>query len=100
MGGVKCRQCGSEIADKALVCYRCGAATTEPKFRAPAPGTPTRRRTANLVTSVLAIVLLALSGLYMAQVASGDAPAMLRWVVVVLAAAIVIVRVVVRRSRR
>ena len=25
-----CRQCGTEIADKALICYRCGTATTEP----------------------------------------------------------------------
>jgi hypothetical protein len=24
-----CRNCGTEIADKALICYRCGTATTE-----------------------------------------------------------------------
>jgi hypothetical protein len=30
---VTCRQCGTEIADKALICYRCGAATTEPTFK-------------------------------------------------------------------
>lgn len=28
-----CRQCGTEIADKALICYRCGTATTEAKFK-------------------------------------------------------------------
>jgi hypothetical protein len=28
-----CRSCGTEIADKALVCYRCGAATTEAKHK-------------------------------------------------------------------
>jgi hypothetical protein len=27
---MQCRSCGTEIADKALICYRCGAATTEP----------------------------------------------------------------------
>lgn len=25
-----CRSCGTEIAEKALICYRCGAATTDP----------------------------------------------------------------------
>jgi hypothetical protein len=27
---VKCRSCGSEIAEKAIVCYRCGTPTAEP----------------------------------------------------------------------
>ena len=30
---MQCRQCGIEIADKALICYRCGTATTEAKFK-------------------------------------------------------------------
>ena len=30
---MQCRSCGSEIADKALICYRCGAATTEAKYQ-------------------------------------------------------------------
>jgi hypothetical protein len=25
-----CKHCGTEIADKAIVCFRCGAATTDP----------------------------------------------------------------------
>ena len=25
-----CRSCGTEIADQALICFRCGAATTDP----------------------------------------------------------------------
>ena len=25
-----CRKCGTEIAAKAIICYKCGAATTEP----------------------------------------------------------------------
>ncbi|MGE0040223.1 MAG: zinc-ribbon domain-containing protein [Vicinamibacterales bacterium] len=38
-----CRNCGTEIADKALICYRCGTATTEPRItppdqRRPGPG--------------------------------------------------------------
>ncbi len=31
-----CRQCGTEIADKALICYRCGTATTEARVKPPA----------------------------------------------------------------
>lgn len=27
---MECRQCQTEIDDKALVCFRCGAATTDP----------------------------------------------------------------------
>jgi hypothetical protein len=27
---MQCRSCGTEIADKAIVCYRCGAGTTDP----------------------------------------------------------------------
>jgi hypothetical protein len=30
---MKCRQCGTDIAEKALICYRCGTATTEAKFK-------------------------------------------------------------------
>jgi uncharacterized membrane protein YvbJ len=26
---MKCRQCGTEIADKALICFRCGASVQE-----------------------------------------------------------------------
>jgi membrane-associated phospholipid phosphatase len=33
---MRCRNCGTEIADKAIVCYRCGAGTTDP-VRKPAP---------------------------------------------------------------
>jgi hypothetical protein len=33
---MQCRSCGTEIADKAIVCYRCGAGTTDP-VRKPVP---------------------------------------------------------------
>ena len=38
---MQCRNCGTEIADKALICYRCGTATTEAKFK-PVPLKPRR----------------------------------------------------------
>ncbi len=30
---MQCRNCGTEIADKALICYRCGTATSEAKYK-------------------------------------------------------------------
>jgi hypothetical protein len=50
-----CRSCGTEIADKALICYRCGTATTEAKFK---PHVPERRRSRS--TIAIAVVVLAL----------------------------------------
>lgn len=94
---MKCRQCGTEIADKAIVCYKCGTATTEAKFTAP----PSRRERSpvKLATSVLAVVLLALCALYMQRFVTVGAPSALRWLIAVLAAAIVALRVFARRTR-
>ena len=33
---MKCRSCGAEIAANALICYKCGTATTEPRIQPPA----------------------------------------------------------------
>jgi hypothetical protein len=33
---MKCRACGAEIAANALICYKCGTATQEPKIKPPA----------------------------------------------------------------
>ena len=57
-----CKHCGTEIADKAIVCYRCGAGTTDP-VRQPAPVTARR----SPLFSFVAIALLVLLGLYMGQ---------------------------------
>jgi hypothetical protein len=92
---MKCRQCGSEIADKALVCYRCGTAATEPKFKAPA----SRRTNPRFgIVPALVVVLLLLCALYLMQFTTG-APPVLRWAIVVVAAAIVAIRIGQRRSR-
>jgi len=52
-----CRNCGIEIADKAIVCYRCGTATTDP-VRKPVE---VRRRRGLLVPIVVLLVLAALA---------------------------------------
>jgi uncharacterized membrane protein YvbJ len=57
---MQCRNCGAEIADKALICYRCGTATTEARYQ-PAPigrrRSSTMLRTIVLVVAILAAVL-------------------------------------------
>jgi uncharacterized membrane protein YvbJ len=58
-----CRNCGTEIADKALICYRCGTATTEAKYR-PASLEPRRSGRPNIVWIVLVIVLVLLAAAY------------------------------------
>ncbi len=94
-----CRQCGTEIADKALICYRCGTATTEPAFKAPASSQPRRTSSpASLAVSVLAIGLLMLLALYMGRMNSGETPRALSWVAVAIAVAVVIGRAVLRRG--
>lgn len=58
-----CAHCGAPIADKALICYRCGNATTEPRIKPPDTGSlferPRRSRMPLLV--VVLLVLLALA---------------------------------------
>jgi hypothetical protein len=91
-----CRQCGTEIADKALICYRCGTATTEPKFKPPS-GTRRRSGSASLVASVLALALLVLFALYLGRIATGDIPRLLSWVAAGVALVVVVLRVYARR---
>ena len=61
---MQCRSCGIEIAEKALICYRCGTATTEAKYQ-PAP-LPRKRASSSrvLIATVLVIAVLVLLALY------------------------------------
>ena len=55
---MQCRNCGAEIADKALICYRCGTATTEARYQ-PAPIGRRRSSSAMLRTIILVVAILA-----------------------------------------
>ena len=57
-----CRSCGTEIADKALICYRCGAATTDPQRK------PVEIRRRGPIVPAVLLVLLVLLGLYFGTV--------------------------------
>jgi hypothetical protein len=65
-----CRQCGTEIAEKALICYRCGTATNEPRIAPP----PASRRPASRGPLVLALLVLVISALFMGQVLTDQVP--------------------------
>jgi hypothetical protein len=64
---MQCRNCGTEIADKAIVCYRCGVGTTDP-VRKPVAITPVGRGR-SLVAGIVPL-LLALAALIVGE-ASG-----------------------------
>ena len=55
---MQCRNCGTEIADKALICYRCGTATTEAKHQPFVP--PAGRSPWTIVSITIAVALLVL----------------------------------------
>ena len=65
-----CKHCGTEIADKALICYRCGNATTEPRIKPPADGPlfdRPRRSPLPMVAVVVLIVLAVVAAWYFTQ---------------------------------
>jgi Na+/H+ antiporter NhaD/arsenite permease-like protein len=68
---MQCRQCGTEIADKALICFRCGTATSEP--RVPPPQVRTKRPVSR-GPLVLALVVLVVAALFMGQVVTDQVP--------------------------
>jgi hypothetical protein len=61
---MKCKHCGTEIAAKALICYKCGNATSEPRIAPPVEGSlfdRPRRSRWPLVLVVLLIVIALLA---------------------------------------
>ena len=87
-----CRQCGTEIAGNALICYRCGTPTTEAKFK---PVELHDRRSSTLwpTLAIHAMYLAyAVAGAYLA--ATAEAP-----IVRIVGVALVIVSVLLSGRR-
>jgi len=90
-----CRKCGTEIADKALVCFKCGAATTEP-VHAPPPAARTSS-TATLLMSVTALILMVGAAFFITRSSPDAGSRTVTWVFAAVAVAIVVLRAYARR---
>jgi len=61
-----CKYCGTDISDKALICYRCGNATTEPRIKPPAEGPLFERpRRSPLPILIVVVIVLALVAVWL-----------------------------------
>jgi hypothetical protein len=94
---MQCRNCGTEIADKAIVCYKCGTATTEARFK-PASPAPRRITPLSLITTLLALALIVGYVIYSgSRGPEHAAPQAFTWIAVGVAVIIVVLRAVARR---
>ncbi|HUK36795.1 MAG TPA: hypothetical protein VLV86_22925 [Vicinamibacterales bacterium] len=92
---MQCRQCGTDIADNALICYRCGAATTEPKYHPPSgKRSPSR---AGFVLTFVALLLLVAAAAFFGRTSPSGTPLWVTWVIAGLAIVIVALRAYARR---
>jgi hypothetical protein len=92
---MQCRSCGTEIADKALICYKCGTATTEAKYQ-PAPlARPASR--SGLIPTVIALAILAAAALYIERMSGAGAQQWVTYVAVGAAVIIIGIRAYARR---
>ena len=83
---MKCRSCGLEIADKAIVCYRCGTPTAE---TAPVRPAPVRGRP-NWIAALIALVMIVLAVWLVPQTPPGTAERWGAWSAVVVVSAVMV----------
>ena len=92
---MQCRSCGTEIADKALICYKCGTATTDAKYQpAPLPGARSR---SGLVPTMIAVALLVAAAIYLERASSAGSQQWVTYVAVSAAVIIIGIRAYARR---
>jgi hypothetical protein len=92
---MQCRSCGTEIADKALICYKCGTATTEAKYQ-PAP-LPRPSSRSGLLPTAIALAILVAAALYVERVSGAGSQQWVTYVAIVAAVLIVGIRAYARR---
>jgi uncharacterized membrane protein len=92
---MKCRSCGTEIADKALICYKCGTATTEAKYQ-PAELRQKASRS-RLVPTVIAMAILVAAVVYLERTPGAASQQWVTYVAVGAAVIIIGIRAYARR---
>jgi hypothetical protein len=92
---MQCRSCGTEIADKALICYKCGTATTEAKYQ-PAP-LPRASSRSGLVPTAIALAILVAVALYVERASSIGSQQWVTYLAVAAAVIIIGIRAYARR---
>ena len=90
-----CRNCGTTIADKALICYKCCTATAEAKYK-PAP-LPRASSRSGLVATVVALALLVGAALYIERVSNAGTSPWVTYAAVAVAVIIISIRAYARR---
>jgi hypothetical protein len=94
---MQCRNCHTEIADKAIICYKCGTATIEAKHQPPAPRRASR---ASLVATVLALALVVLLAVHLGRQPAGETPSAVTYAAVAAVAVLIVgLRAYARRRR-
>ena len=90
-----CRACGTEIAHKAIVCYRCGAPTALPRQAAAGA----RRGRSAALRAAAAIVLLVAAGVLLAPRVPAGAPRLLAFAGLALVTFLIVRLVIMARPR-
>ncbi|RPI50338.1 MAG: zinc-ribbon domain-containing protein [Acidobacteria bacterium] len=65
---MKCRECGTEIAEKALICFRCGASVTEAVHK---PYVAPKKKRPIIVYVIFAVLVLVALLLMLLRSATG-----------------------------
>ena len=89
-----CKHCGTEISDKAIICFKCGQSTADPAVGSPARASGASR---SLIVPLAGLVVLVVAGLFMARAAAGQVPPAMSYTIAALAAVVLVWRLARRR---
>ena len=93
---MRCRHCGTEIAERALICYRCGTATTAATFE---PAASRRSSRGLLLVSLLGLAVSVAAAVAVQFAAASETVKMAVWAAPVAAGVRVAVVLYMRRRR-
>jgi hypothetical protein len=60
-----CKYCQTEIADKALICFRCGRSTTEPRIAPPTGGSLFEHRRRSRRPMIVVVLILIVAAIFL-----------------------------------